>query len=306
MTDQLLTVQEGDLEWFLERAEKLSWRFASSMPTVPHSYVVRDRSWKADEHVRGFGVIRTWGVPGKFYDRTNLYLHDPVTNKRWWPMTTHHWQSKIINMAEDGRMYGSQNALSTQNEWFAPYDHVAAYFDDLYLETTQQERILMWKSVEAVLQGRKAKTLDLAAGNGGTIDARLAGAPDTTAVDISQGMLNDLVMKHPRIHQVVPTSVEEFLSWETTQNFGIAIASFGSASYLSPEAISMLPGVTKGGVVLSFYRRGYVPAQYKLGHRAPLLERPDDSEAIATALDLSRGSSEEQGNYMVITIRGEA
>lgn len=291
-----------DLEDWFELAPTLSWRFASSMPTVPHSYIVKDRSLDVARYRKAFGTIRTFGTPGNFRERTNIYLHNPDTDDRWWLMSRHEHLSKILNMATDGKMYGDQVAPDTVNALFTPYDHVAAYYDDVWSPTTKSERIALWKTVTGMLGGINPKTLDLGAGTGGTLDSKVAGAPFTTAVDISQGMLNDLVMKHPRIGTVISASAEEYLSWETGAVYDLVISSFGSASYLSPEAVDLLPRIARGGVVLSFYAPEYKPAYYRRGefNTVPL------NEGLQVALDWAKGSFEMQGNYMTITIRGEA
>lgn len=291
-----------DLEDWFELAPTLRWRFASSMPTVPHSYVVRGKSLDEERYRKAFGAIRTFGTPGRFFDRTNLYLHDPDTNNRWWLMSRHEYLSKILNMATDGKMYGDQNAPDTTNALFTPYDHIAAYYDDVYCQVDRSEKIALWKTVEQLLGGINPRTLDLGAGTGWTLDAKVAGAPFTTALDPSQGMLNDLVMKHPRIGNVISATAEEYLSWETGAVYDLVIASFGSASYLSPEAVDLLPRIARGGVVLSFYAPEYQPLYYRRGEfgREPL------NEALEVALDLSKGAFEDQGNYMTITIRGAA
>lgn len=291
-----------DLEDWFTLAPTLKWRFASSMPTVPHSYVVKDKSLDVARYRKAFGAVRTFGTPGKFNERTNIYLHDPDTDVRWWLMSRHEHLSKILNMAEDGRMYGDQNAPTTENALFTPYDHVAAYYDDIWSSVDRSEKIALWKTVEALLGGINPKTLDLGAGTGGTLDAKVAGAPFTTAVEPSQGMLNDLVMKHPRIGQVISATAEEYLSWETGAVYDLVISSFGSASYLSPEAIDLLPGIARGGVVLSFYGPDFKPTYYQRGE----FDAGQLNEGLQVALDFSKGAFEIQGNYVTITIRGEA
>lgn len=291
-----------DLEDWFEVAPTLNWRYARSMPTVPHSYVVRHKSLDEPRYRKAFGAIRTFGTPGKFFDRTNLYLHDPDTNNRWWLMSRHEYLSNILNQATDGKMYGDQDAQDTSNALFTPYDHIAAYYDDVWSSADKSEKIALWKTVTNLLGGINPRTLDLGAGTGGTLDAKVAGAPFTTAVDISQGMLNDLVMKHPRIGTVIPASAEEYLSWETGATYDLVIASFGAASYLSPEVIDLLPGIARGGVVLSFYDPEFQPLYYRRGE----FDKGQLNEGLQVALDFSKGRFETQGNYMTITIRGEA
>lgn len=37
----------GLLDWWLSRADELSWRYASTMESTPHSYVIRDKTLPA-------------------------------------------------------------------------------------------------------------------------------------------------------------------------------------------------------------------------------------------------------------------
>jgi len=288
-----------DLDWFLERAGQLKWKFAETMKSVPHSYVVRGRSWSDHDAVRGFGVLQTFGTPGKFRERTNIYLFDEPTQRRWWPMTTHYWQTKIINMAIDGRMYGTQDAPSTQTSYFTDYDQIGYVYDDLLNGTTAAERTGHWRIMMEVVSKPRPRVLDLAAGTGGTLDAKLAGAPLTTVVDPSQAMLNNLVMKHPTVGSVQPVTAEEFLSYGIG-GYDAVIASFGGASHLSPEAVLATPEQAKQAVILSFYRNGVAMPE----HRNGILERPDDRAAKEAAASIAR-ARHDVGNYVVYEIEGK-
>lgn len=296
----LETMSPADLDWFLARASELSWKFAETMKSVPHSYVVRCRSWSEHDHVRAFGVLQTFGVPGKFRERTNIYLFDEATQRRWWPMTTHHWQSKIINMATDNRMYGTQDAPSTQSKGFVDYDRIGYVYDDLLNGTTAQERTGHWRIFMGAITKPRPRVLDLAAGTGGTLDAKMAGAPLTTVVDPSQAMLNGLVMKHPTIGSVQPVTAGEFLSYQAGA-WDATVASFGGASHLAPEDILEIPYQTRGAAILSFYRNGVAMPE----HRNGLLERPDDRETKQVAASIAR-EKYDVGNYVVYEIEGKA
>jgi hypothetical protein len=296
----LETMSSADLAWFLNRVNEVSWKFAETMKAVPHSYVVRGRNWSDHDHVRAFGVLQTFGVPGKFRERTNIYLFDEGSQRRWWPMTTHYWQSKIINMATDNRMYGTQDAPSTESGRFTEYDRIGYVYDDLLNGTTAQERTGHWRVMMQAITRPKPRVLDLAAGTGGTIDAKMAGAALTTAVDPSQAMLNGLVMKHPTIGSVQPVTAEEFLSYGVGA-FDAVVASFGGASHLSADAILETPYSAKQAVILSFYRNGVTMPE----HRNGLLERPDDTEAKKVAASLAR-ARHDVGNYVVYEIEGKA
>lgn len=297
----LYVVRPEDLDEWYSYAFDLKWRFARSMASVPHSYVVREQSLDNDRYRKAFGVVQTFGRPGKFWDRIGIYLHHEESGWRWWHMTNHEWHSIILNVSKDGVMYGPQDAPDTSNNYWAEYDAVGAFYDDVHSRITQAERAALWKTVNAKLMARKPTCLDVGAGTGGTLDARIAGAPDTTVVDVSQAMLNMLVYKHPKVKQVVPASIEEFLSWQTGGTYDLVIASFGSASYLSTEAIDVLPQVAKRAMVLSFYKPGYVPPAHQFTQQEPL-----DQAGFEVALDLAHGQFEEQGNFITMTIDGMA
>lgn len=294
---QLLTVRPEDLDWWLNLAPSLKWRFASSMQDVPHDYIVRGKTLAEEDHVRAFGVIRTFGTPGKFYDRTQVYLHDTERDWRWWPMTRHHWQTKILNRAVDGRMYGKQDAPDTSSHvGWSPFDAVGAYYDDLYRETVKSENVSFWKSV-SVLTSSKPSVLDLGAGTGGTFDSQAASSRDSVVVDPSQAMLNDLVVKYPNIGRVHAMTAEMYLAMEIGEKFDVVTASFGSASYLEASTIEELPKLSRKGAVLSFYRPGYTSIYHDV------TGRPEDTAAFeaATARALR---VEEVGNFVNITLKG--
>lgn len=294
-------VEPEHLFEFLEAAKTLKWRFARTMASVPHSYVVRDKSMETNAYRRAFGVVQTFGVPGNFHERTNIYLHDPETNWRWWNMTNHEYESIILNVAKDGKMYGDQVAPDTSNDWWADYDAIAAFYDDVHQQVTPSERTALWRTVDAALQSWKPTTLDLGAGTGGTLDAKISDSVDTTVVDVSQGMLNALVYKYPRVKRVISASAEEYLSWNTGELYDLVIASFGAASYLSAEAVDFLPEVSKRTAVLSFYRPGYTPPYHQFTQQEEL-----DRAGFDVALDLAQGRFEEQGNFITMTINGKA
>lgn len=291
------TVDEQDLQWWLQLAPELKWRFASSMQDVPHSYVVRDKSLHDPDYLRAYGAIRTFGEPGKFYDRTNIYLHDVERDIRWWPMTIRHWRSKILNQASDGRMYGKQNAPSTASDGWAPYDRIAAFYDNEWNDIPAEDMTAFWKAV-AVLTSSKPSILDVGAGTGGTFDAKVASATESEVIDPSQGMLNSLVMKHPTIKRVWAMTLENYLYAEIGAKFDVVTASFGSASYLEDWAIRMLPGLARRGVVLSFYAEANPPHLAETG-------RPDDRAALEAAKSLAH-RVEHVGRYINITLKGTA
>ena len=92
MTDDLLAV-----------IARLVWRFAKTMPHIPHEYAVRSPENEADyialfEAVQAHGV-REWAPdrPGKRRYKNRYF--EPGDGWRYWCMTTHMPSSHVINRA---------------------------------------------------------------------------------------------------------------------------------------------------------------------------------------------------------------
>ena len=86
---------EPDLSELRELVAGLEWRFAKTMPEVPHWYVVRKPEIEAI-YVRLFRAIRAHGQDQKYGPYRGRYLHLGDGHK-YWAMTTQEGQSRIIN-----------------------------------------------------------------------------------------------------------------------------------------------------------------------------------------------------------------
>ncbi len=250
MTAQKFLVEPEDLQWWLELDPTLKYRFAQTMQTTPHSYVVRNKSLGDEDYLRSFGVMQTFGIPGKFYSRTNIYLHSGDT--RWWNMANHHWESIILNRSDDGKEYGTQDAPLTVAPEFTEYDRLAAFYDDEHRLITEQDKSMLWMAC-VIDHSYLERVLDIGAGTGGTLDARVAGSRNCHVVDPSQGMLNALVYKFPQVARVWPMTAADYLGQQLNTRFNLAVAGHGSASYLSIEEIEGLRELSPR-LVLSFYK----------------------------------------------------
>ena len=98
----------ADLAWWLDLAPTLAWTFAKSMPGVPHWYVVRGKDLSREDFERAVRVTRTYGEPGKFYSRTNIYLYTADRRLWFWTMGEPVEETTIINVATTEKTYGSQ------------------------------------------------------------------------------------------------------------------------------------------------------------------------------------------------------
>ena len=73
----------------------LSFRFARTMPEIPHEYVVRSPDNEA-AYVALFTAIMEHGVYERWAGRYKRYLH-PGDGWKYWAMTTELRESRVIN-----------------------------------------------------------------------------------------------------------------------------------------------------------------------------------------------------------------
>ena len=77
-------------------------------------------------------VIHTFGQPGKFYGMTSIYLTSPDGRVKWWTMDRDVRDTTLINQATTDRLYGVQNAPSTESGIPTAYDGRASAYDELH------------------------------------------------------------------------------------------------------------------------------------------------------------------------------
>jgi len=118
-------ITEDDLKWWLETAAQQEWIWAKTYAdTAPHSYIVEGRtpSLDHDDYVRAGRVIHTFGRPAKFYGMTSIYLTSPDGRLKWWTMDADVRDTGLINQATTERLYGVQNAPTTESGIETQYD----------------------------------------------------------------------------------------------------------------------------------------------------------------------------------------
>lgn len=259
---------QADLDWWLATAPTLEWIWAKTYAdTAPHWYLPRERTrLSLDDYHRALKVIWTFGTPRKFYRRTNLELVDPATNRKWFD-TSHRLEDSLINMAQADHLYGEQDAPDTSAP-FSYYDKLAADYDARYTDPESlAENTWVWRLVtEAPLPSTATgypDILDVGAGTGLALDLRLVphDRPDLyRAVDPSQGMLNEMVIKHPWVRDLHPLTFEDYYRDHDGRTFDTVISLFGSPSYIDPEMIPLLPTLSTRQCILMHYVEGYVPS----------------------------------------------
>lgn len=97
-------LENADIEWFKAYIENVRWRQAKS-EKYPHSYTVRE--WQPDTFERAVEIIRKYGVPEHFYNKTYIYLY--IGNLKYWTMGFPVNETIIINRAESHTHYGIRN-----------------------------------------------------------------------------------------------------------------------------------------------------------------------------------------------------
>ena len=73
------------------------WRFAKSMPKMPHWYVVREQCRNDEEFCNVVMHIRKHGYPKRFWSKT--YIYYAVGEYEYWTMGNPLWDTTIINRA---------------------------------------------------------------------------------------------------------------------------------------------------------------------------------------------------------------
>jgi SAM-dependent methyltransferase len=288
----------ADLEWWLKTAAELNWTFAKTMKDHPHSYVVRGKELSDGEFLRAVRVIRTFGEPGKFYQRVNIYLIDRDSGFRWWTMGDTLDGTIIINQAPWDQAYGRQNAPRTFSGLDVFYDQLATDYDARF---TSPECLAENTTVAGIVAGHAMsyapRALDIGCGTGLFLDLKLTHPSLYTGVDPSQAMLNELVRKHPKVTDLLPGRWEDMAA-RAGQGYDVIVALFGAASYIEPRFIAGIPrlATSQGLTVLMHYREGYVP-HYDLS----VPETAGASREAAAALPGAHVF--ELNNFQVVTVK---
>lgn len=296
--EYVMRTRPEDYDAWMDMHDKIRWTFARTMPGTPHSYMVKGKNVSEEVYWLAYQVRRTWGVPGKFYSRTQLYLtHRDNPDIRYWSLDVVPEGSELINMADDGKSYGVQDAPVTWNDRFAEYDEISCWWDWQYRDLTELDKANLWRLVHNYVGVPKPSMIDVGAGTGASIESQAAASTQTLAIDPSQGMLNDLVVKFPEIKEVYPGTFAEWMDQADpkTQSRDVVVASTGSGSYLSPEEIAGTTEFAKRLTVLSFY--GEVPS-----HRRHLPATHEDALHAARSLPNAQ-EVKARGGYTYVAVR---
>jgi hypothetical protein len=215
-------LSEDDLRWWLELAPTLEWIWAKTYAqSAPHDYVVLGRTsgLTREDFVRAGAVIRTFGQPGKFYNSTNVYL--TAGGWKWWTMDPRVKDTDLINRATTERSYGRQDAPRTFTGTFTEYDAIAADYD---LRGVRTGESLVRARILEFFKDHSPTTLDVGCGTGSLLDLEIVSPRLYTGVDPSQGMLNELVLKHPAVRRLFPARFEDVSDDDLDTPFELVVA----------------------------------------------------------------------------------
>lgn len=240
-----------DFETFAHAMQRAPWRFAKTMPHMPHHYTLREHwlpqeQW-SDDDLFAWCVqyIRSHGYRYKFGGR--WYLQMDVNEHYYWSMGAPIPETILINR---------KRRLSR-----VPYDHISYKYDTLFRDdaAVAEEREVM-RTLE-VITGRPLQdqsVLDVGCGTG--LLLQWATPRAYVGIDPSQGMLELLRHRWPDA-AVVNTDLLRFAPTATLPRFDLIVALFGSASYLSDAELRRVPLLlAPGGVaVLMFYDPAHEP-----------------------------------------------
>lgn len=230
-------IVKADLRWFESWIGDQKWTFAKTMKDAPHSYVVRGKPVPEDVFERAVRVIRTYGEPGKFWAKTHIYL--TVGGERFWTMGYPVWQTKIINRAEVGKTYGSQDAPRTYTGIENYWNPIATEYDARY--PFEEESVAVRRAVIEMVGAFAPKTLDVGCGTGRVIDWGLVPNSMYTGIDESQAMLNEFVRKVNLSKKAMPdirAGRAEDVDFGPAYDLGLAL--FGAASEIEPSVIDRM------------------------------------------------------------------
>jgi len=205
-----------------------------------------------DDYVRAARVIHTFGRPAKFYGMTSIYLTSPDRRMKWWTMDSEVTETNLINQASTDRLYGVQNAPSTDSGVETPYDSRATTYDQLHPASEEMARTV--RGAVASLSGDfPPAVLDVGCGTGRVLDLGVTTPDRCVGVDPSQPMLNHLVRKYPNVGAVYPMRIEQALAGRlfTPGQFEIVTALLSDVDQLDDDTITELAEIASRGLIVA-------------------------------------------------------
>lgn len=230
---------------------KCSWRWAKTYYSIPHEYIVRDKCALSDEEFlyivraqRELGKREVWGK----YNFPYLY----VDGYKYWTMGDTLPNTVIINRQ---KVFNEFDTLEIPNPKY-------------YSQSTM-------KIIANILQQiGSTRYYEVGCGDGEMLKEHIQVSPsDYKCVEPSVKLVNLFKANNPKFSRsILNKSFEESMDrWREFEDC-LLIALFGSASYIMPSYLEMIP-TTRKKYLLMFYRDEYVPEELSIMHHFKHSER---------------------------------
>jgi len=132
---------------------------------------------------------------------------------------------------------------------FTAFDAISSYYDDVL--ATHPTRKAIIQAVGRRFGAFAPRALDVGAGTGFMLDTGMLAPALTTVVDPSRGMLNHLVVKHPKTARVLPGRWDQQTLHGTERGgFDLVSAVGGAPAFVGYEGLRELREMAKSGGML--------------------------------------------------------
>lgn len=237
-------ISNEDFIFLADKLHNAEFRFAKSMPKMPHFYTLR-KNWIDEDFAKVVLLIREHGYKRKWFKTTYIYFN--INQHQYWTMGAKIEDTILINKAK----------INLDSD----YDILAKDYDGFYKSNfclNQNEFVINNKLKDI---NKEHSILDIGCGTGLFLDYK----PEIlkyTGVDPSYFMINNLIKKHlPHKDNLTITKFENFY---TNEKFDYIISLFGSCSYIDEDSLKRIESFLKpnGKYFLMFYKENYKPFFY--------------------------------------------
>lgn len=233
-------ISKEDCEFLLDCIGRNRWSWASTMPTIPHEYIVRKRCSLSHEEFDKFVILqRNHGIHMKWGRYNFPYLH--VDGYKYWTMGAPINETVIIN----------------RQKLFDEYNAIAPIYDSLFQdEQFKKEDEAIANKLDGLLKGT---IFEIGCGTGKLIEKINIDANYYTGIDPSKSMLSIFHNKFPEFQS--HTINKAFEEYEFKKRFDWCVSLYGSMSYIMSPYIRRIEDFCDR-YFLMFYAPNYTPVTY--------------------------------------------